>query len=448
MLVSLVVVLLIVAGLGSAIGVRRATRPLQQPSLDTVSQTSEPVPGVAAQLPWPPGGQAAVSIPSIGYTVQSGPEAPVPVASLTKMATAVVILRDHPITPGTGGPLVPVDADDAAQFGVDLANDETNIPLQPGEAITEVQLLQALLVASANDAAYTLAKWDAGSEAAFVAKMNGLDASLGARQTHFVDASGFLPQSVSTASDMLRIAAAGMSIPAFATLVDEPTATVPLAGPITNVVRAIGTNGIIGVKSGYTGQAGGCMVLAADRTVAGHSVLVLAAALGQWEPAPPPPPAPAPPPGAPAATSTTPATTAPPTTTTTTAPAKPYSAVEAEYPLLYAGPIVEGLLYVTETEVTPVTLTRPGGVVGTATVDWAGSRRSVPVVAAAGATLVGMPGQSIERVVTPATHPAGGAGSATVGSVRFTLGRESVVVPVVRSRNIPPPDWMWKLEHD
>jgi len=181
-----------------------------------------------------------------------------------------------------------------------------------------------------------------------------------------------------------------MSIPAFATLVDEPTATVPLAGPITNVVRAIGTNGIIGVKSGYTGQAGGCMVLAADRTVAGHSVLVWPrrSASGNRRPLPHRPGAA---PGAPAATSTTPATTAPPTTTTTTAPAKPYSAVEAEYPLLYAGPIVEGLLYVTETEVTPVTLTRPGGVVGTATVDWAGSRRSVPVVAAAGATLVACP---------------------------------------------------------
>ena len=76
-------------------------------------------------------------MPSLGYAVQSGPEGPVPVASLTKMATAVVILRDHPLTPGSSGPLVPVDGDDAAQFGVDLANDETNIPLQPGEAITE-----------------------------------------------------------------------------------------------------------------------------------------------------------------------------------------------------------------------------------------------------------------------------------------------------------------------
>ena len=229
-----------------------------------------------------------MDIPALGYAAQSGPETPAPVASLTKMATAVVVLRDHPIASGTSGPLVPVTPDDAAEFGVDLANDETNIPLQAGEAITEEQLLQALLVASANDAAYTLAVWDAGSESAFVARMNTLAVSLGAFHTDFVDASGFRPQSVSTASDMLRIAAAGMALPEFASLVDEPTAVVPVAGRITNVVTAIGTDGIIGVKSGYTGQAGGCMVLAVDRTIAGHTVLVLAAALAQWEPAPPP----------------------------------------------------------------------------------------------------------------------------------------------------------------
>ncbi len=444
MMISLAGLVLVMVAVGGWIGVQRATRPLQQPALATVRQTSAIVPGSRPRLPWPPGGQAAVSVPSLGWAAQSGPESPVPVASLTKMATAVVILRDHPLAPGSSGPLVPVDGDDAAQFGVDLANDETNIPLQAGEAISERQLLQALLVASANDAAYTLAKWDAGSEAAFVARMNALDASLGADQTRFVDASGFQPQSVSTASDMLRIAAAGMAIPAFAALVDEPSATVPLAGPITNVVRLIGTDGIIGVKSGYTGQAGGCMVLAADRTVGGHSVLVLAAALGQWEPSPPPPPAPAP-----AVTSgTTTTTTTPSTTTTTTTAPRPYSALEAEYPLLYAGPIVVGLLYVAETEVTPVVLTRPGRVMGTATVDWAGSRRSVPVVATRGASLLGMPGQRIESLLAPVADPGHGTRRSAVGTVRFTLGRESVAVPVARSKELVAPDWMWKLVHD
>ncbi len=435
----LAVVLVVVAVLVTVVGVERATQPVGLPDITTVRH-SEVVPGTARTPPWPPGGQAAVAIPALGYAAQSGPETPVPVASLAKMATAVVILRDHPIPPGASGPLVPVDADDAAQFGVDLDNDETTIPLQVGESITELQLLQALLVASANDAAYTLADWDSGSQSAFVAKMNALAVSLRAFRTDFVDSSGYQPQSVSTVSDMLRIAAAGMAIPTFAALVDEPTATVPLAGVITNVVTLIGTDGIIGVKSGYTSQASGCMVLASDRSIDGQSVLVLAAALGQHVPLPP---APAPPsaPGAPATTTTT---TRASTTTTTTVP---YNPLEAEYPLLYTGPIVERLLYAAEREVTAVTLARARAG------DGDGERRLGGVGPDGSGRRHGQgdavrPSRPAHRGAarSPAA-PHTGYCARPGGSVRFVLGAQSVVVPVARDGAVAPPDWMWKLLH-
>ena len=64
----------------------------------------------------------------------------------------------------------------------------------------------------------------------------------------------------------------------------------PGVGTVHNIVTEIGTDGIVGVKSGYTSQASGCMVLAGFRSVGGRSVLVLASALGQREPAPAPPP--------------------------------------------------------------------------------------------------------------------------------------------------------------
>ena len=237
-----------------------------------------------------------MAIPALGYAEQSGPEQPVPIASLTKMTTAVVVLRDHPVPLGSNGPTITITPDEAAQFDVNLANDETNIPLQAGETLTELQLLEALLNQSADDVAYTLAVWDAGSQQAFVAKMNALAASLGAVHSHYVDASGFDPRSVSTAADTLRIAAAGMAIPTFATVAGMPTVNLPGVGTVRNIVTEIGTDGIVGVKSGYTSQASGCMVLAGFRSVDGHSVLVLASALGQREPAPaPPPPSAAPP---------------------------------------------------------------------------------------------------------------------------------------------------------
>jgi len=192
---------------------------------------------------------------------------------------------------GSSGPTITITSDEAAQFGVDLANDETNVPLAAGESLSELQLLEALIVQSANDAAYTLAEWDAGSQQVFVDKMNALALTLGAVHSHYVDTSGFDPRTVSTAADTLRIAAAGMAIPTFARVAGMAKVNLPGVGVVNNIVTKIGSDGIIGVKSGYTSQASGCMVLAGMRSIDGRSVLVLASALGQKEPTPPPPPA-------------------------------------------------------------------------------------------------------------------------------------------------------------
>ncbi len=318
---SVALVVLLVASAGFVVAAR-INSPLPQPAV-AGRVSAWVVPGSAPVQPWPARGQAAVAIPALGYAEQSGPEAPVPIASLTKMTTALVVLRDHPVPHDSSGPTITITPDDAAQFGVDLADDQTNIPLLPGETLTELQLLEALLIRSADDAAYTLAAWDAGSQQAFVAKMNVLALSLGALHSHYADTSGFDPRSVSTAADTLRIAAAGMAIPTFASVAAMPSANVPGAGTIRNIVTAIGTDGLVGVKSGYTSQASGCMVLAAYRFVHGRSVLVLASALGESEPAPAPPPLTAPTAAVPTAAVPTAAvpTAAVPTTTTTTAAA-------------------------------------------------------------------------------------------------------------------------------
>ena len=180
-------------------------------------------------------------MPALGYAAQSGPETPVPIASLTKMANA----RGHPPRPSAGpgahGPTITITQADAAEFDFDIDNDESNIPIQAGEMLTERQMLEALMNQSANDIAYSLAVWDAGTMPAFVAKMNASGRLPRRRHTHYVDASGYDPQSVSTASDSLRIAAAGMRIPAFAQVVGLPTVTLPLVGTVHNIVTQIGS---------------------------------------------------------------------------------------------------------------------------------------------------------------------------------------------------------------
>ena len=365
-------------------------------------------------------------------------------ASLTKMATAVVILRDHPGPPNSSGPSIPITAADVSQYTADLQNDETNIPLQMGETLTELQMLEALLNQSANDVAYSLAVWDAGSEPAFVVKMNALAVSLGALHTHYVDTSGFQPQSVSTAADSLLIAAAGMSIPTFAKVADMPTVSLPLVGTVHNIVTQVGTNGVVGVKSGYTGQSAGCMVLAGYRTIFGRSVLVLASALGQHVQSSTPTPAPATPPGATPPVSGSTTTTAP----SNTMPIAPYNALEAQYPLLYTGPLVEHLLDVTEAAVVPVIVTQTGDDVGTATADWGGVRHVVPAIATRPAMVLGIPGQRVIVETSPAPTVESKTAQDQAGTVLFTLGKQTAIVPLRRLHPVPEPTWSWRMLHD
>ena len=79
------------------------------------------------------------------------------------------------------------------------------------EQITEQQVLGGMLVHSADNYADLLARWDAGSIPAFVAKMNAAAARLGMGHSHFADASGVDPGSQSTASDLLKVAALDMA---------------------------------------------------------------------------------------------------------------------------------------------------------------------------------------------------------------------------------------------
>lgn len=269
---TLVVVLL-------ALQVSRAVpAPVIHPAMVT---TSADIPGSPPTLPWPAVGQGAVAVPGRGLLMQSGPETSVPVASLTKIMTAYLVLRDHPLSPTAQGPGVTMNTADQNEAEADENAGATSVPVQTGEVLTERQLLNGLLVHSANNFADALANWDAGNVGAFVARMNAMAVTLGMHNTHYADPNGLSAQSVSSAADQLRVAVKAMSLPTFAAVVSQTSIILPIAGIIPNYVNSIGSDGIIGVKSGFTQAAMGCLVLAADRMVAGRKVLVMAAVTGQ-----------------------------------------------------------------------------------------------------------------------------------------------------------------------
>ncbi len=239
------------------------------------------VTGRAPRLTFPAAGQAAVMVPALGRAWPSGPEAPVPIASLTKVMTAYVVLRDHPVGPQAPGPTLVMTAADQRDVQIDTGLGGTTIPVRAGERLTLRQLLDGLMVHSANNFADTLAMWDAGSLGAFVARMNATARAMGLTRTHYVDTNGLNPRSVSTAGDQVRLTSRAMTVPTFAAVVDQPKVTLPMVGTLDNLVTAIGSNGIVGVKSGFLQAAMGCVILAAERPVGDREVLVLAAVTGQ-----------------------------------------------------------------------------------------------------------------------------------------------------------------------
>jgi serine-type D-Ala-D-Ala carboxypeptidase (penicillin-binding protein 5/6) len=244
-------------------------RPVPPMALTASITAVSVLPGTPPHPDWPGGAEAAVGLPGIGLLGTHGGSQPVPIASLAKIMTAYVVLRDHPLPAGGSGPTITVTAADAATYASDQRQGQSVVAVLPGEKLTELQALEAMLIPSGNNIASMLARWDAGSEAAFVTKMNAEARSLGLSGTRYADASGADPATVSTASDQFLLTVRALQIPAFAQIVAMPQVTLPVAGVAYNVNSALGQDGIVGVKTGSTSQAGGCLAFAAVRTVAG-----------------------------------------------------------------------------------------------------------------------------------------------------------------------------------
>jgi D-alanyl-D-alanine carboxypeptidase (penicillin-binding protein 5/6) len=223
-----------------------------------------------------------VAVAGVGLVAASRDERRVPIASLTKMMTALVILRDHPLAPGEAGPTITIAPRDVEEWAREARAGDSVVEVRAGEVLTEYQALEALLVPSADNIADRLADWDAGSAGAFVDKMNALSDTFRLGATHYADPSGLDGRSASTAADQAYIAAYLMSYPVIRSIVRSQRINLPVVGVVPNRNPALGVDGIIGVKGGYTSEAENCLVTAAYRMQ--HTALVIAVTLGQPEP--------------------------------------------------------------------------------------------------------------------------------------------------------------------
>lgn len=241
------------------------------------------IPGSPPALSWPREGQAAVEVEGVGSFGTAGASTPVPIASVAKMMTAYLTLREYPLAAGEEGFTMTVTRAEVAEEERRVDLDQSTVAVRAGERISERQALEALLLPSANNIAAMLAVHDAGAVAAFVARMNATARALGMSATTYTDPSGFTPSTVSTATDQLKLAALAMREPAFAAIVDEPSARLPVAGRVYNYNSLVGEDGYVGIKTGSDTAAGGCLVFAKRVVIGGRAATVLGVVLGQRE---------------------------------------------------------------------------------------------------------------------------------------------------------------------
>jgi D-alanyl-D-alanine carboxypeptidase len=257
--------------------VAQSLRPLPEPTLDLTAQSTYAFKGSATDMPWPSEGQAALDVLGIGSYGSSGEQKPVPIASVTKVMTAYLILKDHPLKGGDGEKIkVDQPAEDQA------TNDgESTVKVHAGDSITEKEALQALLIASANNVARLVARWDAGSEKAFVAKMNTTAKQLGMTNTTYTDPSGLEKTTVSTAKDQVKLAKEAMKNDSFRQIAAMMQYTDYKGDKHSNWNRLVGYNGVVGIKTGTTTAAGGNLVFAAVKKVGGETRTIVGAVLSQ-----------------------------------------------------------------------------------------------------------------------------------------------------------------------
>jgi D-alanyl-D-alanine carboxypeptidase len=259
----------------------QAVRPLPQPTFTLTGESTYTFEGGRFDLPWPGEGQSVVEMEGVGRMGSEGAQKPAPIASVAKVMTAYVILKEHPLKGDEQGEMITVDqqAEDESSL-----HHESRAPLKKGQEYTQRQMLQMLMIPSGNNAARLLARWDTGADQdGFVDKMNAAAKDLGMKNTTYTDPSGLDSKTVSTATDQLKLAKAVMQDEVFRSIVMMASADIPGLGSriYNNNDLLVTTPNVIGIKTGSSTPAGGNLMWAATVEVDGKVRRILGVVMGQ-----------------------------------------------------------------------------------------------------------------------------------------------------------------------
>lgn len=226
------------------------------------------------------GGSAVGAVGWDGLLASSGQTTPRPMASVTKIVTAMVILDAKPLATGEAGPTITLTERDVGYYLDAVRQNGTVAVAKAGIRYSERDMLTVTLVKSANNYATSMAVWAYGSMEAYLAAARAWLDARGLTSTAVTDASGLDPGSVSTPADLVALGKLALADPVVADIVDEKSFQVHDAGLVKNTNSMLGSYGVVGIKTGTLTGAGSNLLFATRLNIGGTTVTAIGAVLG------------------------------------------------------------------------------------------------------------------------------------------------------------------------
>lgn len=351
--------------------------------------------GAPAQLTMPAGAASAITaVGEEGVLAQSGSTDPLPMASITKIVTALTVLDAHPLAAGEAGPAVTMSAADVALYRKYDSLGASVAPVKAGVVYTERELLEIMLIDSAGNYAVTIGNWAFGSEEALVTAMRAwLDAN-GFPGVSVVEPTGRDAANTASAADLLRLGELALADPTLSAIVAIPSIEIHDVGVVENSNKLLGENGVDGIKTGTLNTFGANLLFSLDLAVGSESIPLVGVVLG--------------------------------------------AATHAEL-----NGAVRTLITQVQAGYHEVPLIAEGDRIGEYTTPW---DTTTSAVAAESASIVVWGDTPITATADVDPIRLADKGS-TAGSITFTAGPRTVAVPLVLSAAVDDPGPWWRLGH-
>lgn len=339
----------------------------------------------------------ASAIGAIGYPgvlASGGSLEALPIASISKIITALVVLEAKPLAPGEPGPDITFSDADVDLYNAQVAQNGSVAGVYSGQVMSQRTAMSVMLIASANNYAESIANWAFGSQGAFVQAATDWIARAELTSTAMVEPTGVSPRNVSTSSDLVQLGRLALANPVLAEIVATPSIDVPNLGVIENTNALLGTVGVDGIKTGTLDEAGSCLLFSQDFSVGGTAVTLVGVVLGGPD----------------------------------------HDTIDLA---------IQSLLAQADAGFREVTLATDGQQFATYATTWGDVSTAV---AASSLSVVVWSATPVSLTVTPSPVQLATAGT-EVGTLRFTVGDRTFEVALHLSTTIDDPGAWWRLSH-